>query len=212
MNVSDGLLRLLVLAVALIFLAACQAPQVLDEGVPARSVGEANAGEADASEYGSVMSVPTADESLYGVPMTWTNQNGNRMELASLAGRPVVLSMVFTNCSYACPLIIRDMKRIGAQLPDDERDAVHYVLVSLDPDRDTPEVLRRFADAYGLDLNCWTLLRGDGEQVRLLSALLGVRYRPQTDGQIAHTSLVTILDEAGEIIHQKKGLRTTDVD
>ena len=144
--------------------------------------------------------------SLYGLTGRWMNQDGSARRLDDFEGNPVVLSMVFTHCSYACPLIVRDMKRIGAELPDDVRDRARFVLVSLDPERDTPEALRRFAEAHALDLDRWTLLRGEEEQVRLLATLLGVRYRQQADGQFAHTSLISILDEEGEIVQQQKGL------
>jgi protein SCO1/2 len=147
-----------------------------------------------------------SDASLYGLEATWTNQKGEVIHLGSLHGRPVVLSMVFTHCSYACPLIVRDMKRLGAHLSASQQDQIQYVLISLDPERDTPEVLQRFANGHALDEQQWTLLRGDAEQVRLLAALLGIRYREQADGQFAHTSLITLLNTEGEIVYQQKGL------
>lgn len=145
------------------------------------------------------------DASIYFSSETWTNQEGDEVNLAEFQGQPVVLSMIFTRCGYACPLIVRDMKRIAAQLPASGGEQVRYILVSLDPERDTPEALKRFAEGYDLDLEQWTLLRGDAAQVRLLAALLGVRYRQQADGQFAHTSLITVLNEHGEIVHQQKG-------
>jgi len=147
-----------------------------------------------------------SNESLYFSDEMWTTQEGHSTPLAALQGRPVVLSMVFTHCSYACPMIVRDMKRIAAQMPEHAQGQVQYVLVSLDPERDTPAAMQRFAKSHGLDLNQWTLLRGEAEQVRMLAALLGVRYRQQADGQFAHTSLITVLNEHGEVVHQQKGL------
>jgi protein SCO1/2 len=147
-----------------------------------------------------------SDESLYLFDALWTDQEGRRVRLVSLGGRPIVLAMVFTHCAYACPLTVHDMKRIGAGLSEDLRDEVRYVLVSLDPERDTPPALRRFAGAYGLDDGRWTLLRGTSDDVRMLAALLGVRYRKQSDGQFAHTNLITILNRRGEVVHRQKGL------
>lgn len=148
---------------------------------------------------------PTA-ESLFWLDGTWTDQKGNQVRLSDFEGRPVVMSMIFTNCGYACPMIVRDMKRIGAQLPEHQVQDVQYLLVTLDPDRDTPEMMQKFATAHRLDDGQWTLLRGSKSQVRMLAAALGIRYRQESDGQFAHSNLVTILDTAGEIAHQQRGL------
>lgn len=151
--------------------------------------------------------IEPSDASLYQLAATWTNQDGDRIALDALHGQPVVLSMVFTNCTYACPMIVRDMKRIGAALPEEQRNEVQYVLVSLDPERDTPAALQRFATAHGLDSAAWTLLRGSARDVRLLAALLGIRYKQEADGQFSHTNLITILNPEGEIVFQQEGLQ-----
>ncbi len=152
--------------------------------------------------------VDHSEASLYQMDARWTHQDGRVMRLGDFTGRPVVLSMIFTHCGYACPMIVADMKQIASRLPEDAAGDVQYVLVSLDPERDTPEALRRFAAAYGLNSDQWSLLRGEAEDVRTLAAMLGIRYRQQADGQFAHTSLITILDEGGEIVHRRTGSGT----
>lgn len=155
---------------------------------------------ASAPAYGKL-----TDASLFAFPAAWTDQDGRRTTLRSFGGRPVLLSMIFTRCGYACPMIIHDMKRIAEELPEAVRRELQFVLVSLDPERDTPETLTRFAAAHGLDIEEWTLLRGSADDVRTLAAMIGLRYRKQADGQFAHTSLISILDSRGEVIHQQKG-------
>jgi len=150
--------------------------------------------------------VPLTDESLYQIGVTWSDQNGRSVQLASLRGKPVVISMVFTRCAWACPMIVQDMKKIAARLPDDVKDRVHYVLVTLDPARDTPDVLAEFARTHHLDATQWTLLRGTASDVRLLAALLGTRYREEANGQFSHTNMISILNEEGEIVHVQEGL------
>lgn len=147
-----------------------------------------------------------AEGSLYWLDDAWTTQQGESLRLADFEGKPVVMSMVFTHCGYACPMIVRDMKRIGGKLPEGQMDDVQYVLVSLDPDRDTPEQMQRFASAHRLDPDQWTVLRGSKSQVRMLAAALGIRYRKESDGQFAHSNLVSILDAQGEVAHQQRGL------
>ncbi|NIQ52455.1 MAG: SCO family protein, partial [Gammaproteobacteria bacterium] len=55
-----------------------------------------------------------------------------------LAGRVRVVAMVYTSCAYACPRIMLDMKRIEAELGPEYREDVGFVIVSIDPERDTP--------------------------------------------------------------------------
>lgn len=150
----------------------------------------------------AAVGVPT-DYSLYALDATWTNQRGIEMQLAELQGRPVMMAMVFTNCRYACPIIVHDMKRIERELPQELADDIHLVLVSLDPERDDPEALALFARAYGLDDDRWTLLQGDAGDVRMLAATLGVRYKKEADGQYSHTNLVALLDDRGELLHRE---------
>ncbi len=145
------------------------------------------------------------DASIYAHDASWTDHDGEAAGFAAFNGRPVVLSMIFTNCANACPMIVNDMKRIGELLPSDVKDRAAYVLVSLDPDRDTPNAMRRFAEGHALDLNRWTLLRGRESDVRTLAALLGVRYRAQADGQIAHTSTIAVLNQEGEMVFRHTG-------
>ena len=97
--------------------------------------------------------------SLYQMDAKWVNQNGALTRLIGFTGNPVVLSMIFTNCGYACPMIVADMKQIASKLPEDVAGDVQYVLVSLDPERDTPQAMSQFAAAYGLT-DQWTMLRG----------------------------------------------------
>ncbi|MDF1501377.1 SCO family protein [Roseisolibacter sp. H3M3-2] len=148
--------------------------------------------------------------SLYDLPSTWRDQDGAALRLASLAGRPRVVAMVYTNCHATCPLIVADLKRVEASLPAARRDAVGFVLVSLDPERDTPGRLAEWAARTQLEPARWTLLNGDADAVREVAAALGVRYQPEADaeggGELAHTNVITVLDADGAPVHQQVGL------
>lgn len=152
--------------------------------------------------------VPAAysPESLYQIGVTFTDDEGRSVALGTLRGRPVVIAMFFASCHYACPLLVADMTRIRDGLPPAERERVALVLVSFDTVRDTPEALRRYRAERLLD-GQWTLLHGDDDAVRELAALLGVKYRQETDGQFAHSNLITVLNAAGEVVHRRTGLR-----
>ena len=156
--------------------------------------------------------IAPAVRSLYQHDAVWTTQDAAQISLLDFQGRPVILAMVFTHCRYACPLIVRDMRAVAKALPETMQVDLQHVLISIDPARDTPAVLSRFAEAHALSPSKWTLLRGNPGDVRTLAALLGVRYKPDGNGQFAHTNLITFLDANGEIIHQQEGLGTDPAD
>lgn len=141
--------------------------------------------------------------SLYALGAEWTTQQGDVVRLRDLQGRPVLMAMVYTNCMYACPIIVHDMKRIHKAMPAELAEDVRFVLVSLDPERDGPDALASFARAYGLDDGRWTLLQGDPGDVRMLAAVLGVKYRKEADGHYSHTNLVAALNPDGELLHRE---------
>lgn len=167
-------------------------------------------GGADAHEMhaaGEPLGDPT-DYSIYHLAASWTDQHGEARHLGSLAGRVQVVTMIYTHCGYACPRILIDMKRIEAELPQELRDGVGFVMVSIDPERDTPERLAEYADAIGLDPSRWTLLTAPDNSVLELAALLGVKYRRISETDFSHTNLITVLDQGGEIVHRQAGLGT----
>ena len=167
----------------------------------------APAGQPDGAMETTTTSTPEADRfSVYALgEEVWLDQDGRERSLASLDGRVQVLAMVYTHCYHTCPQIVADMKWLEA-MTEELEDEVGFVLVSLDPDRDDPERLSRYADGIGLDPQRWTLLMGSDDDTRALAALLGVRYRQEADREIAHTNELTVLNPAGEIVHQRKAL------
>jgi protein SCO1 len=141
--------------------------------------------------------------SIYELDAHWQDQRGTTRPLASLAGRPQVMALVYTHCSSACPLILADMKRLEAELGA-AAAGVGFVLVSLDPERDTPARLGEYAAATRLDPAQWTLLTASPDAVLELAMLLGVRYRRVNDG-FEHSNVLTVLDGDGRIVHRQVG-------
>jgi protein SCO1 len=145
------------------------------------------------------------DDSLYQLSARWTDQHGRVVALADFAGQPVVISMVFTHCAYACPRIIADLKNLRAALPNDVRERVRIILVSFDTVRDTPERLRAWAHEQQLDEH-WTLLHGTADAVRELAVLLDIPYARQADGSFGHGNRLVLLDTRGAPAASVEGL------
>ncbi len=114
--------------------------------------------------------------------------------------------MVFTRCPTLCPTLVHDLKAMDASMRGGTRAGTRYVLVTIDPEHDTPEVLREFRTRMGLDPRRWTLLRGDDSATRELAAVLGFAYGRGNGQNYTHSNLVTVLDRGGVIVHQQTGV------
>jgi protein SCO1 len=146
------------------------------------------------------------DRSLYQLESTWTSDVGRKVKLSVLRGRPQVVAMFFSNCEYACPILVNDMKKLEAKLPKEVLAKVDFLLVSFDTKRDTPEALAAYRRKERLATGRWTLLRGENDDVRELAALLGINYAADSRGQFAHSNIITLLNSEGEIAFQHNGL------
>jgi protein SCO1 len=136
------------------------------------------------------------DKSIYNLESTWTK----------LQGKVQLVAMIYTGCAYACPRIIADLNIIEKALQKYNHEELGVVLVSMDPDRDTPAKLREFAANNHLDTDRWKLLTSPPDNILELAVLLNVKYKKQLNGDIGHSNIITVLNLQGEIVHQQEGL------
>lgn len=169
---------------------------------------EAHAGEPCCAEDApaAISTEELPETSVFLLDSDWTDQLGAPRKLDDFRGKLTVTAMIFTNCDYACPRILVDLRTIESAIPIEQRDDVQFLLVSMDTKRDTPDVLAAYAQSKGLDPNHWTLLHGEEFAVRGIGAALGVRYKRDVKGDYSHSNLITVLDEEGRILHQLEGL------
>jgi protein SCO1 len=146
---------------------------------------------------------PLSGASIYNLGSRWTDQDGNAVSLDSLRGRPVVAAMAYTSCKNVCPLIVANMTAIERAARDKGVTNLRFVFFSLDSAGDTPAKLKAYADERGLAPADWTLMNGDEKAVRDLAAALGVRYRPDGQGGFDHSTMISLLNDKGEIVYQK---------
>ena len=95
-----------------------------------------------------------------------TNQQGEPLGLSDMAGKIWVADFIFTNCPTICPAMTQEMARLQSEFV---ADPVYFVSFSVDPERDTPRVLSRYASAYGADDRRWHFLTGDKAKIYQLA-------------------------------------------
>jgi len=116
------------------------------------------------------------------------DQNGKHLRFYSdvLKGRVVLINFIFTNCGDACPLITHKLVQVRALLDDSVKDDIWFVSISVDPDRDTPEAMKAFAEKHGADESHWVFLTGSKENLDAITKKLG-QYSDEVE---AHSTLM----------------------
>lgn len=144
--------------------------------------------------------------SVYNLTSQWTTQNNETIQLKSLRGKIIVVVMIYTSCSSACPILVEKTRTIYSKLNKKEKNKVRFVFVSIDPKTDTPERLKSFAQKKKMDSKHFVFLRSSIENTRTLSTVLGVNYKEVSNMDYKHSNIISVLDKNGEIIYQQKGL------
>lgn len=147
-----------------------------------------------------------SDMSIYNLPSHWTTQDGKDVELKDLQGKVLAMVMIYTSCKAACPRLVADMRNIEKQVPEDKKDDVRYVFISIDPETDTPERLKEFAKENKMDDEKWIFLRGTEEDTREFAAVLAVNYKQISPIDFSHSNIISVFDQQGELVHQQEGL------
>jgi len=149
---------------------------------------------------------PISDLSIYNLPSKWTNQNGQNLEMKNLKGKVLVMVMIYTSCKAACPRLVADMRNIESRLPDNIKPNVKLVLVSIDPEVDTPKRLKEFAIANKMDDEQWEFLRSSEENTREFAAVLAVNYKKIAPLDFSHSNIISVFNAEGELTFQQEGL------
>ena len=131
------------------------------------------------------------------------DQSGELFTSERLRGKPFMLNFIFTRCQDAkmCPLSTANMANMQALAKERGLDQLEFVSITLDPEFDTPGVLRDYATTYGIEGNNFHFLTGPKEAVYALIKALGVTALPNGD-DVVH-SLATSLIGADGVIHMR---------
>ena len=129
---------------------------------------------------------------------TLTDQTGARVKLSQFRGQPVAVTFVYSRCpvATACPLTVARFSKIDAGLKKDDFGAL--LCVTVDPENDTPAVLKEYAAHVGADPKRWKFLTGDPRDVARVAERFGVLYYPDK-AQIVHSQAVAIVDPDGKL-------------
>ncbi len=153
------------------------------------------------AQAGEVTSSGRAD---IGGPFTLVDQTGRTVTEADFRGRPMLIYFGFTYCPDICPFSLQIMAQALDQLPEDQRAEIQPILITVDPERDTPEQLAQYVASPAFPDHL-VGLTGTPEQIAAVAAEYRVIYRraqeegaPDDAYTMDHTSLIYLMDREGE--------------
>ena len=149
-------------------------------------------------------------DSIYQLKAPLVAQDGRAIGLDAYRGKTVLVTMFYASCQATCPLIIDTLRAVEKQLPPEQLKKMRVLLVSIDPEHDTPEALAATARERRIDTSRWTLAHTDERTVRLIAAALGVQYRQLPGGEFSHATRISVLDAQGRIVAQSDQLVRAD--
>jgi protein SCO1/2 len=140
-------------------------------------------------------------------PFTLTSQDNKSVSLTDFHGKVVAVTFIYTGCPDICPLLTQKMVDVQDALGALFGDKIAFVSISLDPERDTPEVLKDYAQFWGARPEGWSFLTGSLETVHDVTRRYGVFFAKKEDGSVEHSQLTTLIDADGQIRLQYLGAR-----
>jgi len=144
-----------------------------------------------------------------------TERDGSTITNADLAGKVWIASFVFTRCTGPCPQVTGTMARLQSELKG-EPD-VRFVTFTVDPKRDRPDELKRYADHFRADAERWLFLTGDEETIHrlltkgfMVAAGRSEQPNPPFGQEFDHSTLLVVVDKQGNIRGYYPGYRSPD--
>ncbi len=138
---------------------------------------------------------------------TLTSQLGAHVSLDDFRGKVAVVSFIFASCADTCPLLTDKMARVQDELGEMFGKKIIFVSITVDPERDTPEVLKQYAENFGAKPAGWYFLTGAPAAIREVTRRYGVFAKKTPSGDVDHTFLTSLIDSKGRLRVQYLGVR-----
>jgi protein SCO1/2/putative membrane protein len=153
---------------------------------------------------------PAVDDDDYGqvADFALTERGGQAVTLDDLRGKVWVASFVLTRCPDGkCPQVTQTVGRLQDELAG--RRDLRFVTFTVDPERDDPGELKRYADSFGADPARWLFLTGSEEQIDRVLRSFYVRAAAPRKGDLIHSQALILVDRKGHIRGTYPGMKPT---
>jgi protein SCO1/2 len=134
-------------------------------------------------------------------------EDGTRLSLDALRGKVVAVTFIYASCADTCPLLTAKMATVQRRLGADFGPKIFFVSITVDPERDTPAVLARYAETHAANPAGWAFLTGTAAEIREVARRYGIYSKKGPRGDVDHTFLTSLVDREGMLRVQYLGVR-----
>ena len=155
------------------------------------------------------------DQDITRTQNTFLNQESVQVKFPEIIKDKITLmAMVYTHCPDICPMTTYNMYLVQQRLPKNLQNKVEFVIISFDPNRDTPEVLKRFAEIRDISFDHWALLSGNAQNTKEVMLKFDIKAIPtdstyDKNGELSynviHTDRISLIDQDGKLRSNYKG-------
>ncbi|MTI89069.1 MAG: SCO family protein [Balneolaceae bacterium] len=130
------------------------------------------------------------------------NQDKDEIQLVDFKGQVVIVTAVYASCTETCPIILEQAKEVLNELTKEEAAQVQLMALTMDPDKDTPKMLKMTAEHYGLEGTNQHLLTGETNYINDILDRLNILRERREDGRIDHANIFLLIDKTGHIAYR----------
>ncbi|RKQ18327.1 SCO family protein [Oceanobacillus bengalensis] len=145
----------------------------------------------------------------------FTTQDQETLSLEELKGEWWIADFIFTNCTTVCLPMTSNMSKLQDKMKEENLDA-QLISFSVDPEYDTPEVLKEYAESYQADLENWAFLTGyDFQTIKELSVnsfMSALEKPPEGSNQVMHGTRFYLVNPEGEVVKNYKGVEIESIE
>ncbi len=139
---------------------------------------------------------------------TFTDHNGEQLGKKDLKGKVWVADFIFTNCTTVCPPMTHNMTKLQQMAKDEKIENIEFVSFSIDPEVDTPEVLKDYGGKFDLDFSNYHFLTGYDQT--FIETFAGENFKtyvkkPENEDQVIHQTYFYLVDQEGTIMKYYSG-------
>ncbi|MEY4604112.1 MAG: hypothetical protein RIT43_1404 [Bacteroidota bacterium] len=151
-------------------------------------------------EYKLVDGVEVTDTIYPKIPFFYfSDERGKQVTSTDLKGKVWIADFFFTSCRTICPLMTTNLKKLNQSTLDLSKE-IQFISFTIDPDRDSPRVLKRYKKHYGIEAENWIFLTGNEEKTHLLGIenfQIFAGRDEESQGGFAHSGAFTLVDKEG---------------
>ncbi|MFC4769594.1 SCO family protein [Effusibacillus consociatus] len=182
-------------------------------GLGVQLFGSANGQPSANTQINSLLNQNESSEIRKAPEFALKDLNGKDVKFSDSNGKVRLVYFFYASCDDVCPITTKQMEDVQEKLKEKGifgKD-VQFVSITVDPKRDTENVLKAYANKFNADPSGWTFLRGDEKETQQIADKFGGHVEKDTDGKFLHSDRLFLVDRNGSVVKQYVKAETQEI-